>query len=152
MSDKRQHQEKRGPFMLALLAAGFLIAASAQASSTQDRNFSGNNPNPCNGDNVNWTGTEHIVDNTKADNDGTLHVNTMRQAHGDGVGVPSGLQYTVGMTSKLNGKFPPGPVIIRNRTKVNSQGPAQNFFETFYQKINEDGTPGTTTFESDCRG
>lgn len=152
MCSQREHKTRAGSgTTLALFAALLLLAGTVSAAETTSA-MSGNTSNPCNGDTVAWSGTEKTNNNSKMDNSGKLHINSMSQVHGKGVGTPSALQYNVGFASKQNGKFPPGPVIFRQRTKVNSNGPADNFWETFFFRFNQDGSPGNTSFESDCRG
>ena len=136
----------------AVFATFLLIATAASATSDTTTPFNGNTTNPCNGDTVAFQGQEHVVNNNRVNPNGTLFMNSMDQVHGQGVGNPSALQYNVGKTTKMNGKFPPCPVIFRDRTKVNSNGPADNFFETFFFRFNQDGSIGNTSFESDCRG
>jgi hypothetical protein len=136
-----------------LFATFLLIATAASAGSDTTNPFTSSTPNPCNGDNVTFTGQHHVVNNGHMNPDGTVFINFTDQMTGSGPGSPSGLQYNVGLTAKQNGKFPPGPVIFRSRTKVISDGPAQNFFETFFMRINQDGTLGAAIGpESDCRG
>jgi hypothetical protein len=149
---KENHSRSGSVATSALFAILLLIASAASAGSDTTKPFTGNTSNPCNGDSVTYTGSEHQVNNNHVNPDGTVFTNFMDQMTGNGPGTPSGIQYNVGLTGKVNGKFPPGPVIFRSRTKVNSTGPAQNFFETFFFRINQDGTPGNTSFESDCRG
>ena len=146
------HSRSRGVVTSALFAISLLIASASSAASDTTKPFTGNTQNPCTGDSITYTGQEHMVNNNRTANDGSLFINYMDQMTGKGPGTPSGVQYNVGITSKQNGKFPPGPVIFRSRTKVNSNGPTDNFFETFFFRFNQDGTPGNTSFESDCRG
>lgn len=148
----KTNTRKRSGIGLAFFASLFLIAGSASAASDMNKNYSSTQPNPCNGDSVAFSGSQHTVSNNKTDKDGTQHMNFQTDTHGNGIGMPSGLQYTVGQQMKVVGKFPPGPVMFRQRTKVVSSGPADNFFETFIFRFNEDGTPGQNDFESDCRG
>jgi len=150
----KQREKHRGGLIAgAVFAALLLIAGTASAASDTTQPFGpATQPNPCNGDSVTFQGTERFVTNNHVDSDGTMHVNTMHQIKGQGVGSPSGVQYNVGSATKVNGKFPPGPVIFRERTKVISNGPTDNFYETFFFRINQDGSPGNTNFQSDCRG
>ena len=151
-----QHRQNHGRSLsvatAALFATFLLIATAASAASDTTRPYSGTTTNYCNGDSVAFSGQEHIVSNNHVGNDGTVFMNFLDQVNGSGAGTPSTLQYTVGLTSKVNGKFPPGPTIFQSRTKVISNGPADNFFETNFFRFNQDGTIGTTSFTSDCRG
>jgi hypothetical protein len=156
MSGQKNHQgRRRSPMSLALFAVILLIAGTASAASDTNRNYSSTLNNDCNGEQIVFNGTEHIVDNTKVQGD-RLHINTMRQANGRGPGTMSGAEYIVANGIKSNMKVPVGNVFIRNWSKANAQSsgnpayPAVDFWQLAIFHVRPDGTPGPTKFETRC--
>jgi hypothetical protein len=153
MSEYRQnHGRSHGVATAALFATFLLVATVASAGSDTTKPYNSTTTNPCPPtDSVTFQGQQHTVNNSNIAN-GRTHVNITDQILGSGVGSPSQLQYRVGLTTSVNGWFPPGPLVFRTRSKVVSNGPADNFFQTSIMRFNQDGTPGTSNLESDCRG
>ena len=129
-----------------------LVAGQAGAQSTSEkRDHTGDMTNPCNGEQVVYEGFVHMQEKTTASGD-SIHFQATYRFQGQGAGKVTQLKYTVGGLQKINGKFPPGPITTRSRTKVVSNGPADNFHSTFVFHANGNGVPTTTRIESDCNG
>lgn len=155
----------------AILAALILVAASASAQSISvcdnpsgsnctDRDFSGTQYDPCPpGVVVPFTGRLHVVNNSHTNQQGTIFTNVLVQVSGQGIGqdpttgVTTGVKYIIGNNLKANAKFP-GPVTLRQRDKVISQGPGlpDNWFDTTVVRIDAQGNITKVSEDADCRG
>lgn len=135
--------------MLALLTSG--IAAAQTTEKTNQRNsFQQPVYNPCNGQMIPMEGWTHIISNVRVSGD-SIHYNISNRTNAGGSDVV-GIQYNFGSHLKTMGKFPPGPVTFRDRQRVISNGPTDNFFATVAYHFDGNGRPRSTTVESDCRG
>ncbi|HEX8503401.1 MAG TPA: hypothetical protein VF659_22650 [Pyrinomonadaceae bacterium] len=152
--------------LLAALSTAFGFAGSpafAQTTATttsENIPFTDTRPNPCNGDLVTFQGTMHITNSVTTDASGGLHLRThVNYQDVSGTGVPSGLNYRVMTTvnDTLNdndaGQF---ETTVIQTVKLNSQGPALNYFlhMVFHITINANGETTSTVTETriECRG
>lgn len=142
--------------MVALLS-GLPMATQAFAQTThvnEKRPVSTSVANECNGEQVPFDGFIHFVETTRVRPDGTVQFTASDRFNGQGNGQVTQLTYTVGGALNINAIFDPdgGPLMIRERMKVISQGPADNFFLTVLFKVNGNGQMSVVDFSTDCRG
>ncbi len=138
--------------LILALSLTFLVAGSASAQMVNEhRPYSSTITNPCNSEVVNFSGTIHHHEKTQVSNDGRIHFVAHDNFNASGTGS-YGNSYSVGGTMKTNSKFPTFPITFRQRTKVISSGPADNFHVTFAFHVNGNGQQTHTTNESDCNG
>lgn len=134
-----------------MLLAGTDTAGAQTMEKTNQRNeFNQAVYNPCNGRLIPMQGFTHIVSNTRVSGD-SIHYNMKNQTNASGTDVMT-IQYNFGSQMQASGKFPPGPVTFRDRQRVVSSGPTDNFFATVAYHFDGNGRPQKTTVESDCRG
>ena len=134
--------------VVTLLAAG---SADAQMVNTT-RPYSSTIPNPCNGENVAFSGSIHFHEKTQISNDGRIHFVSINTFNASGTGQSTGRAYNVSGTMQTNSKFPTFPITFRQRTKVISYGTYDNFFATFAFHINGAGVQTQVSTTSDCKG
>jgi hypothetical protein len=138
---------------LLFLSLAVMIAAAASAQMVNEtRPFSGTIANPCNGENVVFSGTIHFHEKTQTASDGRIHFVANNNFNASGTGQNSGRSYSVGGNMHNNSKFPSFPIVIRQRTKVVSSGSGDNFHITFSFHVNGNGQQTHVTNESDCNG
>lgn len=154
MLTQRNHDRLRARWPLPGLALAMLLMAgpAAAQSTSEKREHADTMTNPCSGEQVVYEGFLHIMEKTTANNNGSIHFTAKYHFNGQGIGQVTQLQHNVGGTANVNGKFPPGPVTTRQRTRVVSQGPTDNFYATFIFHANGNGEPTTTKIQSDCNG
>jgi hypothetical protein len=153
-------ESRRGAFgwrlLAAALVAGLVAGPPAWAQTTIRINdtepFAQTTQNPCVGENVAFNGFAHIKQTIEERSDGTVRVISSIKVNAQGVGETTGLKYSIGLTQNTDAVFSgTGPLIVRGRTKVISQGKTSNFFATFVFSISSSGET-TFTIEGDCRG
>ena len=152
----------------ALIAALFVVCAAgtparSQATTTTTNEtipFTSTLPNPCNSDLVAFQGNIHVVNTVTTDASGGFHLKThVNYQNVTGTGTPSGYNYRVGTTTNetLNdndaGQL---ETTVIQTVKLNSQGPALNYFVrfVFHITVNAQGQVTSTVTESriECRG
>lgn len=161
----------------AIFATFILISSSASAQSMTvcdngaaqncvDRDFSGTQYDPCPpGVLVPFTGRLHTMNNSHTNTSGDVFTNVLVQVQGQGygqdpvTGATNNTNYVIGNNLKVNAKFSAatfssGPIIIRQRDKIVSQGsaPPDNWFDTTVVRINSNGQIVQVTEDADCRG
>jgi len=113
-----------------------MAAATAYADSDTVKNVDGSLLNACNGENVSYTGTLHIVSSNKPG-----MINMMIDHRGKGVGDVTGASYNVADNFKSKMKAPPGDVIFRQWDKaVAKANVAPDFFVVDKVVVHNDGT------------
>lgn len=116
--------------------------------------------NPCNGDQVTFSGTAHIVNTMTTDASGGTHLKThINYQNVTGTGVPSGITYNVRTISNEVTNDADGPqsnATVISIVKLNAQGPALNFYlrVVFHITVNANGQTTSTVQETsiECRG
>jgi hypothetical protein len=109
--------------------------------------------NVCNGETVLVEGFIRFNETTQVQPDGGIHFVAADVVVGHGVGQTTGDRYTLQGTLNINAFFPPGPIIMQQRTKVISSNPdSENFFATFVFIISGNGEQTRVDIQTDCRG
>jgi hypothetical protein len=157
--------EQRGWIAFAILALLFLVstAASAQTTTTktnQTSDFAQTVDNPCNGDAVAVSGKQHVMASQQTQKNGRVHLQMTDSRNGQGVGAPSGKNYSYSDSLRTNIIVPAAPDgqptgITRQRIKVVSSGSTpegDNFFVTFVTKIHRNGNANGLVDKVECRG
>lgn len=139
------------------LTVGLLLATPAMAQTThlnEKQPVAFTIVNECVPEQVAFEGFIHFVENTQLRSEGTVHFIASDKFNAAGVGQSTGVQYSVGGQIQINTVFDPdgGFLKLRERTKVVSQGPTDNFFTTFVFRVEGDGNVSKLQFEADCRG
>lgn len=150
--------------LFVILFAAFASApAFAQATTTttnEDIPFTSSVFNQCNGDNVTFSGTMHVVNTLTTDADGGTHLKTHTNYQDvTGTGTPSGITYRVKSVSNEVVNDNDGPqynATVISTLRLNAQGPALNYFLriVMHVTINANGETTTQTQEVsvECRG
>lgn len=138
-----------------VVALMFLVGTGVAGAQTMEKTNQRNEfnelvYNPCNSQMIPMQGFTHIVSNTRVSND-SIHYNMKNQTSASGTDTLQ-IQYNFGSQLHTQGKFPPGPVTFRDRQRVVSSGPTDNFYATVAYHFDGNGRPQKTTIESDCRG
>ncbi len=137
----------------AVAALTVLAASSAEAQTVNEtRPYNSTILNPCNQETVVFSGSIHYHERTQVSNDGRIHFISHHNFSATGYGQRTGLQYNVGGQMNTNSKFPSFPISFRQRNKVVSHGPADNFHATFVFHVNGNGQQTENSTESDCNG
>lgn len=159
--------EQRRWVAFAILALLLLVstAASAQTTTTKTNQTFDFGPhtvkNPCNEDMVTVNGKQHVMASQQVQKNTRIHVQTMDNKHGTGLGTPSGKKYSYGDNFKSNVIVPAPPddtkptIITRQRIRIVSEGSSptpDNFFATFTTKIHRNGNASTDPPTFECRG
>ena len=139
------------------VVGGLLLATPGWAQTTrvdETQPFAATVENPCVPEFVPVEGFLHIKETTKVRGDGTVQFIAADRISATGVGETTMVDYTYGDELKINIIFDPdgGPILIRTRAKLVSQGTTDNFHVISVFKVSGDGQKSTTSFETDCRG
>lgn len=152
--------------LFALLFMAFAGAGSpalGQATTTTTNEnipFTSTIANPCNGDQVTFSGTMHVTNHVTNDASGGFHLR-MHVNYQDvsGTGTPSGNNYRVGTVSNETLNDPDGgqsEMTVIQTVKLITQGPALNYFMrlVFHVTINANGETTSSVLETtmECRG
>ena len=147
---------------IAVVFAGTPRAFAQSTTVTTNENipFTDTRPNPCNGDQVTFSGTMHVTNHVTTDASGGFHLKThVNYQDVSGTGVPSGLNYQVRTTTNETINDNDGPqyeTTVIQTIKLVSQGPAPNYFLhiVFHITINANGQTTSTVTETriECRG
>jgi len=146
----------------ALSILGLLVSRPAQGAVVTNVvvPFAGTFVNPCNGENVLFTGDLHMLFAVTLDQNGGFHFNLHDNGQGiSGTGAGTGLKYQIPMADHT-GLFEGGPlpavVTITETFEMISQGSTQNFYlkSLFHITINANGILTVDNFSVDtaCRG
>lgn len=152
--------------LFALLFTAFAGAATpafAQASTTTTNEniaFTNSLFNPCNGDQVTFSGTMHVVNTMTTDGGGGTHLKThINYQDVTGTGTPSGISYNVRTVSNEvinDNDGPQSEATVISTVKLIAQGPSLNFFlrTVIHVTINANGETTSTVQEVgfECRG
>jgi hypothetical protein len=149
--------------MLFMAYAGAATPARAQATTTTTNEnvpFTNSLFNPCNGDQVTFSGTLHVVNSMTTDASGGTHLKThLNYQDVTGTGAPSGITYRVRtVTNEVvndnDGEQSEATVI--STVKLIAQGPALNYFlrTVLHVTVNANGETTSTVQEVgfECRG
>lgn len=139
-------------YRIPLIAVALLVAMTASAQTVNEtRPYSGTTTNPCNGETITFSGSIHFHEATRVSPDGRVHFISVNTFKVSGTGQSTGWSYSISGSMKANAKFPTFPIMFRQRTKVISSGPADNFHATFAFHMNGNGQQTQATIESDCK-
>jgi hypothetical protein len=133
---------------LALTAA---MSVSAQMVN-ETRPYSGTTVNPCNGENVSFSGSIHYHEKTQIGNDGRIHFVAKHNISATGTGQSTGTRYNLSGTMITNSKFPSFPITFRQRNQFTSTSTAPSFRATSVFHVNGNGVQTNVSTESDCKG
>jgi hypothetical protein len=157
MNKERQTDEAVSVIVFAVTLVGaLLLTTSASAQTTrldQSDPFTATVANPCVPEDVPVEGFIRIKEATHVQPNGTVQFRANDTISATGVGAVTGVNYTYRDNLMINIIFDPdgGPIIVRTRAKVLSDGPVDNFFVTAVFKVSGDGQKSTTTFGENCR-
>ena len=132
---------------LALMAS---VSVSAQMVN-ETRPYSGSTVNPCNGENVVFSGSIHFHEKTQVSSDGRIHFVANNNFSVSGTGQSTGVKYNIGGTMHTNSKFPSYPIAFNQRSRFISTGSAPSFHATFKFHVNGSGVQTQVTTSSDCK-
>jgi hypothetical protein len=150
--------------LFALLFTAFAAApAFGQATTTTTNEtieFSSNLFNQCNGDDVTFSGTLHVVNTMTTDASGGTHLKThINYQNVTGTGIPSGINYRVRTVSNEvinDADGPQSTATVISTVKLIAPGPALNFFLriVLHITVNANGQTTSTKQETgfECRG
>ena len=150
--------------LFALMFAAFAGApAFGQATTTttnEDIPFTSSRLNPCNGDQVTFSGTLHVVHTMTTDAGGGTHLKThLNYQDVTGTGLPSGINYRVGtvLNDVVNDEDgPQSTATVISTVKLIAPGPALNSFmrTVLHVTITATGEATSTVDEVsfECRG
>lgn len=133
---------------LTLLAT---VSASGQIIS-RSAPYSGTTVNPCNGENVSFSGTIYFHEKTQVSSDGRIHFVANNNFSVSGRGQSTGTTYNIHGNMHTNSKFPSFPITFRQRSMFVSTGYAPSFHATFAFHVNGNGVQTAVSNTSDCRG
>lgn len=152
--------------LFAILFAAFAGAgteAFGQATTTttnEDIPFTSSAFNPCNGDQVTFSGTMHVVNTMTTDADGGTHLKTHSNYQDvTGTGTPSGVTYQVRTVSNEvvnDNDGPQSTATVISTMKLIAHGPTLNYFlrTVLHVTVNANGQT-TSEFQEvgfECRG
>lgn len=152
--------------LIAALSTAFSFAgapAFAQATTmttNEEIPITGTVPNSCNGDQVTFQGTLHVVNTLVTDASGGYHLRThVNYQDVSGVGVPSGLNYRVVTTNNEtvnDSDTAQFETTVIQTFRAISQTSAPNLFVqvVLHVTVNANGqtTSEVTEFRAECRG
>lgn len=150
--------------LFALLFAAFAAAPAAGQATTTTTNenieFTGNIFNQCNGDDVTFSGTLHVVNTMTTDGSGGTHLKThINYQDVTGTGVPSGITYRVRTVSNEvvnDNDGPQSTATVISTVKLIAAGPTLNYFLrlVLHVTVNANGQTTSTKQETsfECRG
>lgn len=141
------------------IATVLLIAVNAPAQvkvNVHDIPVSGNVINPCNGEDVTFSGVQHFVAFVKLDTSGGFHMKFRDNIHVTGTGDLGNLyEGNEEDLDQLNGRVGVEQTVSTTFSEI-SKGSAPNFEQHFLQHItvNAEGTVTSSIekFTSSCRG
>ncbi|MFL6254452.1 MAG: hypothetical protein ACJ74T_05495, partial [Pyrinomonadaceae bacterium] len=116
--------------------------------------------NPCNADQVTFSGTMHVTNTVTNDASGGFHLKShVNYQDVSGTGTPSGNSYRVGTVSNETLNDPDGEqseMTVIQTVKLITQGPALNYFMrlVFHVTVNANGETTSSVLETtmECRG
>jgi hypothetical protein len=116
--------------------------------------------NPCNGDQVTFSGTLHVTNTMTTDTNGGTHLKThINYQNVTGTGTPSGITYNVRTVSNEVSNDADGPqsnATVISTVKLTAQGPALDFYlrTVIHVTVNANGETTSTVQETfiECRG
>ena len=116
--------------------------------------------NPCNGDQVTFSGTVHITNSMTTDASGGTHLRThINYQNVTGTGTPSGITYNVRTITNEVTNDDDGPqsnATVISIVKLTARGPALDFYlrTVFHVTVNANGETTSTVQETsiECRG
>ncbi len=121
--------------------------------------FSATGTNPCNGESVDLSGTNHMVISSTTDNSGGVHDGFQLNMHVTGTGKTTGANYVADEQEHFSGTFDSGVTVTETEPisfTMISQGSAPNYIihALAHITINPDGTTTSyiDTYTSECRG
>ena len=136
----------------ALVAGAMSTTAFGGAESTRD-SFAFPFFDSCNNEDVNLSGTFHLVVITTDNGDGTTNVKFRLNAKGKGIGAVSGCEYefieTIHQEITIGGPFVTGAV--SDKVRLISHGANQNLILDITFAVDADGTVTSVTV-TNCRG
>ncbi len=149
--------------LLFAVFAGAGTEAFGQATTTttnEDIPFTGSAFNPCNGDQVTFSGTLHVVNTMTTDASGGTHLKTHSNYQDvTGTGAPSGVTYQVRTVSNEvvnDNDGPQSTATVISTMKLIAQGPTLNFFlrTVLHVTVNANGqtTSDVQEISFECRG
>ena len=143
---------------IALLVLTTLSAAPALAEVTTNVRLpiAGTVINPCNGENVDYEGTVHVVLRTTVDGSGGIHLGGNANYHVTGVGQTTGAAYVGNQNEKITLNLVGASTETQAITfRLISKGGADNFYITLRLHItvnaNGDVTVVHGTASAECR-
>ena len=147
---------RRFAFGLALVG-GLLVATPGWAQTTrvnETQPFAATVENPCVPEFVPFNGFIRLNETTRVRSDGSVQFIASDDISATGTGETTQVQYSYNDRLKINIIFDPdgGPILIRTRAKLISQGSTGNFYVTSVFQVSGDGQKSTSSFETDCRG
>lgn len=145
----------------ALVGAGHEAFGQATTTTTNETiPFTGNAFNPCNGDQVTFSGNLHVVNTMTTNASGGTHLKThINYQSVTGTGIPSGITYNVRtVTNEVvnDNDGPQSTATVISTVKLIAHGPALNFFlrTVLHITINANGetTSQVQEVSFECRG
>ncbi|MFL6331846.1 MAG: hypothetical protein ACJ754_00725 [Pyrinomonadaceae bacterium] len=150
--------------LLFMACAGASTPALGQATTTttnEEIPFTSSLFNPCNGDQVTFSGTLHVVNTMTTDAGGGTHLKThLNYQDVTGTGTPSGVTYKVRtVTNEVvndNDDGPQSTATVISTVKLIAQGPMLDYFmrTVLHVTVNANGETTSTVQEVsvECRG
>ncbi|MBV9928769.1 MAG: hypothetical protein JOZ96_27385 [Acidobacteria bacterium] len=150
--------------LFALLFTAFACATARAQASTMTTNenipFTSSLFNPCNSDQVTFSGTLHVVNTMTTDASGGTHLKThLNYQDVTGTGVPSGITYNVRtVTNEVinDNDGPQSEMTVISTVKMVARGPALDYYmrTVIHITVNANGETTSTVQEVsiECRG
>ena len=149
--------------VVVLMAGVFLVVLPVMVAASNDLNvmapFSGTEPNPCNGEDVLFSGQMHVVIHTTVSASGNIHFDSLdNYADVKGIGLATSTPYTITDSTHedLNLNGPAMNATVTEQHIVNSHGPATNFFlhDVLHITVDATGMPSASVdnIRTGCSG